>query len=169
MERRHRLEPHQPHYQGLDYNNLNGGVARHYEPIEDAALRKGGTIDSLVTLGVGSPAVLAPYSRWHIEAHQFRIERRRSRGGLPTPEGVHRDGVTFVLMAMVGRDNVTGGESTVYNVEKQPVEHLHPHRPRRAGVRQRRAGLPRRQSRRSGSIPPPPPRDVLVVTYRHRA
>src|SRR6185295_930137 len=27
------LEPHQPHYQSTDYNVLNGGVARHYEPI----------------------------------------------------------------------------------------------------------------------------------------
>src|ERR1700754_3178861 len=28
--------PHQPHYQSLDYNTLNGGVARWFEPITDA-------------------------------------------------------------------------------------------------------------------------------------
>ena len=26
-------EPHQPHYQGLDYNALNGGIARWFAPI----------------------------------------------------------------------------------------------------------------------------------------
>src|SRR6187401_3039627 len=29
-----RRQPHQPHYQTLDYNPLNGGVARWFEPIE---------------------------------------------------------------------------------------------------------------------------------------
>src|SRR5262245_65727507 len=29
-------QPHQPHYQSLDYNTLNGGIARWFEPIDDA-------------------------------------------------------------------------------------------------------------------------------------
>ena len=29
-------QPHQPHYQALDYNPLNGGIARWFEPIEPA-------------------------------------------------------------------------------------------------------------------------------------
>src|SRR5256885_14360180 len=28
--------PHQPHYQSLDYNVLNGGIARWFEPIDVA-------------------------------------------------------------------------------------------------------------------------------------
>ncbi len=28
------IQAHQPHYQSLNYNELNGGIARHYEPIE---------------------------------------------------------------------------------------------------------------------------------------
>ena len=28
------LEPHQPHYQSLDYNTLNGGIARDFEAIK---------------------------------------------------------------------------------------------------------------------------------------
>ena len=27
------LMPHQPHYQTVDYNPLNGGVARYFEPV----------------------------------------------------------------------------------------------------------------------------------------
>ncbi|GHF54117.1 hypothetical protein GCM10010218_39190 [Streptomyces mashuensis] len=71
----YRVEPHQPHYQTLHYNTLNGGVARHYEPIDDAILR-GATMNSLFTLGCDVFGRLAPYSAWHIETHQFRIEHR---------------------------------------------------------------------------------------------
>src|SRR3954447_21903006 len=30
---------HQPHYQSRDYNRLNGGIARWFEPVEDAVGR----------------------------------------------------------------------------------------------------------------------------------
>ena len=30
-------EPHQPHYQSLDYNPMHGGVARWFEPLEPVA------------------------------------------------------------------------------------------------------------------------------------
>ncbi|MFE5714304.1 2OG-Fe dioxygenase family protein [Streptomyces sp. NPDC056501] len=163
----YRVETHQPHYQGLDYNNLNGGVARHYEPFEDAALR-GATMDSLVTLGCDIFGRLAPYSAWHIEAHQFRIEVDGAEVGLPTPEGVHRDGVTFVLMAMIGRTNATGGESTVFNLDKVPVEKFALADPLDlALVNDERVyhGVSPIEQIDSAA---PASRDVLVVTYRHK-
>ncbi|MEU7696892.1 2OG-Fe dioxygenase family protein [Streptomyces sp. NPDC015492] len=163
----YRVEEHQPHYQGLDYNTLNGGVARHYEPFEDQILR-GRTMDSLLTLGCDIFGRLAPYSGWHIEAHQFRIEVNGEEVGLPTPEGVHRDGVTFVLMAMVGRANATGGESTVFNLDKQPVEKFSLTDPLDVALvndeRVYHGVSPIEQ------IDPAAPasRDVLVITYRHK-
>ncbi|MFB8082576.1 2OG-Fe dioxygenase family protein [Streptomyces sp. NPDC056013] len=163
----YRVEAHQPHYQGLDYNTLNGGVARHYEPFEDQILR-GRTMDSLLTLGCDIFGRLAPYSGWHIEAHQFRIEVDGEEVGLPTPEGVHRDGVTFVLMAMVGRANATGGESTVFNLDKQPVEKFSLTDPLDVALvndeRVYHGVSPIEQ------IDPAAPasRDVLVITYRHK-
>ncbi|MGW2305524.1 2OG-Fe dioxygenase family protein [Streptomyces sp. NPDC001809] len=163
----YRVEEHQPHYQGLDYNTLNGGVARHYEPFEEQILR-GRTMDSLLTLGCDIFGRLAPYSGWHIEAHQFRIEVNGEEVGLPTPEGVHRDGVTFVLMAMVGRSNATGGESTVFNLDKQPVEKFSLTDPLDLALvndeRVFHGVSPIEQ------IDPAAPasRDVLVITYRHK-
>ena len=41
--------------------------------------------------------------RWHVEVHQFRIEARPDVKGLPTPEGLHRDGVDYVLVLLVNR------------------------------------------------------------------
>ncbi|KQX57898.1 MULTISPECIES: 2OG-Fe dioxygenase family protein [unclassified Streptomyces] len=163
----YRVEPHQPHYQGLDYNNLNGGVARHYEPFEDEILR-GRTMDSLLTLGCDVFGRLAPYSGWHVEAHQFRIEVDGEEVGLPTPEGVHRDGVTFVLMAMIGRANATGGESTVFDLDKQPVEKF-------ALTDLLDVALVNDERVYHGVTPieqidpaAPASRDVLVITYRHK-
>ena len=54
--------------------------------------------------------------RWYIEAHQFRID---TAGGIgrPTPEGAHRDGVDFVAVILVGRRNVRGGETRVFDAD----------------------------------------------------
>ena len=30
-------QPHQPHWQSLDYNPLNGGIARWFQPVADAS------------------------------------------------------------------------------------------------------------------------------------
>jgi hypothetical protein len=50
---------------------------------------------------------------WYVEAHQFRIDT--SDGiGRPTPEGAHRDGVDLVMVALVSRVAVKGGESRVF-------------------------------------------------------
>ena len=57
---------------------------------------------------------MRPTERWFIEAHQFRID---TAGGVgrPTPEGAHRDGVDFVVVMMVGRQGVKGGETRVFD------------------------------------------------------
>ena len=44
------LQPHQPYFQSLKYNHLNGGIARHYEPIA-AEVLAGATMQSLIRLG----------------------------------------------------------------------------------------------------------------------
>ncbi len=107
------LEPHQPHFQSLAYNHLNGGIARHYQPIEPSVLT-GATMQALITLGCALFGRLSPYSAWHIEVHQFRIEAKVGEAGKPTPEGIHQDGVNFVMMVMVRRTNVVHGATAIY-------------------------------------------------------
>src|SRR4030095_1416658 len=51
----------------------------------------------------------------HTEAHQVRIEARPDAAGLPTPEGVHRDGVDYVLVLLVNRTNIESGTTTVHD------------------------------------------------------
>jgi hypothetical protein len=117
-------KPHQPHYQSRDYNQLNGGIERWFEPVTEMAahhpalnaiLRTSHALFDRMT-----PAALRP-AAWHVEIHQFRIETRAGQDGQPTPEGMHRDGVDWVLVLMVRRENVASGETTIYDLVKRPL------------------------------------------------
>lgn len=102
-------KPHQPHWQSRDYNPLNGGVQRWFEPIT------GAIADHPVTRGV-IQAGLALFGAepWHVELHQFRIEARAGETGQPTPEGAHRDGVDWVIVMLVDRQNVDSGVTDIF-------------------------------------------------------
>ena len=76
-------ESHQPHFQALDYNPLNGGVARWFEPIaadvgDGATLRTilgfcGGFFGGIEQQQVGSGRRTGSPLPWRAEVHQFRI------------------------------------------------------------------------------------------------
>src|ERR1700733_9346506 len=101
-ESTYRVEPHQPHYQSREYNALVGGIERWFEPVSDTVL-EGDSLRRVVGLCLALFGPLRPQADWHIECHQFRIEARSDAQGLPTPEGVHRDGVDYVLVMLVRR------------------------------------------------------------------
>lgn len=108
---------HQPHYQSSDYNALQGGIERWFAPItpevgESASLR------TILHFSRDLFGALAGHARrWHIEVHQFRIEARPGEPGEPTPEGVHRDGVDYVLVLLVDRENIASGTTTIHTAD----------------------------------------------------
>jgi hypothetical protein len=106
--------PHQAHYQDRLHNRLNGGVARWFSPVEPGIADHGVTT-ALLRIGAELANAVLGWSKpgWHAELHQFRIEAVGAGIGRPTPEGLHRDGVTGVLMMLVGRHNVSGGVTTL--------------------------------------------------------
>ncbi len=105
--------PHRAHWQPTTYNALHGGLERWFEPIDP--LVSGAPAFDRLLQSLGSLfAQLTPVDRWYIEAHQFRIDTA-SGIGRPTPEGAHRDGVTFVAVLLVERRNVKGGETRVFD------------------------------------------------------
>jgi len=114
-------QPHQPHYQSRDYNRLNGGVARWFEPILPE-IGSGASLDTLLRFCRDLFGRLSPQvANWHIEAHQFRIEARAGEAGQPTPEGVHRDGVDWVLVLLVRRQNIASGVTTIHRPDGSPL------------------------------------------------
>jgi hypothetical protein len=113
-EVRARIEPHQPHYQSLDYNPLAGGIQRWFEPMARDVL-EGASMQRVLGLCRELFDAFKPDVEWHIECHQFRIEARRDAPGQPTPEGVHRDGVDYVLVLLIGRTNIASGTTTMHD------------------------------------------------------
>jgi hypothetical protein len=105
---------------------------------------------------------------WHVEAHQFRIEARSGMAGHPTPEGVHRDGVDFVLVLLVSRENISSGTTTVCDLKRQPLGSFTLTEPFDAALVD--------DNRVAHGVSPvvpldpsqPAHRDVLVVTFRNR-
>lgn len=117
---RAQLMPDQPHYQTVDYNPLNGGVARYFAPILDD-LHQSQTLAVLLEFGNRVFSQITGLHPWHIELHQFRIEARDGSLGKPTPEGVHRDGVDFVIVVMIKRVNIDSGATTIFDLDNNLV------------------------------------------------
>jgi hypothetical protein len=162
-------KPHQPHYQSRDYNPLNGDIERWFEPVTQAigahpALRA--ILETCFRLFDGlTPAATRPAS-WHVETHQFRIEANGAEAGQPTPEGMHRDGVDWVLVLLIGRVNIQSGETTIVDPRKRPLGSFTLTDPLDAAVTD--------DNRVYHGVTPVTPldpalpghRDVLVVTFR---
>lgn len=112
-------EPHQAHFQSLQYNALQGDIQRWFEPV-DAAVINSATLRTILRFCHRFFGLLAPASpRWHIEVHQFRIEATADSVGEPTPEGSHRDGVDYVLVLLVNRRNIASGTTTIHAPDGQ--------------------------------------------------
>jgi hypothetical protein len=109
-------KPHQPHYQSRDYNTLNGGIERWFEPVLPA-ISSGSTMTAVLGFCQALFDRLTPARAWHVEVHQFRIEARRGQVGQPTPEGMHRDGVDHVLVLLAGRRNIQSGETSIHDMQ----------------------------------------------------
>jgi len=107
------LVPHRAHWQSLNYNALHGGIERWFKPIQEQLLQDPAW--QSVLLGLARVfSGLKPAKTWFVEAHQFRIDTTDGIGR-PTPEGAHRDGVDFVVVILLNRVSVKGGETRIFD------------------------------------------------------
>jgi hypothetical protein len=119
-----RRKPHQPHIQAREYNPLHGGIARWFEPMTPV-IAEGATMRTILGFCRSLFGSLAPATdAWHIEAHQFRIEARTGEQGKPTPEGLHRDGVDYVLVLLINRRNIKSGVTDIHALDGRPLGHF---------------------------------------------
>jgi hypothetical protein len=157
--------PHRAHWQPTDYNALHGGFERWFDPVESEVAHAPGWLQLLSSFGYLFNQV-RPVSQWFIEAHQFRID---TAGGVgrPTPEGAHRDGVNFVVVMLVGREGVKGGETRVFDANGPHVVRFLMQAPLTAllldderVIHETTPILPTKEGATTGF------RDTLVLTYR---
>ena len=115
------LQAHRAHFQTLHYNQLQGDLERWFEPIEPA-IAHSQVLQSLLHFCNSFFGPLAPtVPQWHVEVHQFRIEAANNAAGEPTPEGSHRDGVDFVLVMLIDRQNIASGTTTIHTPQGEPL------------------------------------------------
>ena len=154
-----------PHWQALDHNRLNGGVQRHFEPVP-RDISAGAAFSGIADWARDVFDAAEPGCDWHVEAHQFRIEAVRDSVGRPTPEGMHRDGVDWVLVMLVRRENVDRGMTEIATADGRALGAFPLAKPMEAVLLDDRRIL-------HGVTPVVPHdpdrpawRDVLVLTFR---
>ena len=107
--------PHRAHWQPLEYNALHGGIERWFDPLPESLAADTAWLALLGGLAKVATQLRGPHT-WSIEAHPFRIDTTDGIGR-PTPEGAHRDGVDLVVVVLVGRHNIKGGETRVFDAD----------------------------------------------------
>ncbi len=161
-------KPPQPHYQSRDFNALNGGIARWFDPVlEDVA--DGPAFRAILATCHALFDRLTPAPAWHVEAHQFRIEARPGQAGQPTPEGMHQDGVDWVLVLMIGRVNIQSGETSIHALDRSPLGHFMLEQPMDAALVDDHRVFHGVTAVRPLDPALPAHRDVLVLTFRRES
>lgn len=100
------LLPHRDYTALKKFNKAAGGIRRTYEPIE-------ADFTGLISRGIAGIG-LDHGEDWQINVHQNRTRAEAGRPGPLTPEGVHHDGHEFVMIAVLRRQDVGGGETRLW-------------------------------------------------------
>ncbi|MEJ2041970.1 MAG: 2OG-Fe dioxygenase family protein [Reinekea sp.] len=115
------LLPHQAYEQSKEVNYLNGDIARWFEPLTSSFVDSEVLQRTLLFLADLYDLTIGKPTDWNIRLHPYRIEATSQQLGQPTPEGLHRDGVTFIASMMIQRQNVTGGVTTLTDNLRRPI------------------------------------------------
>jgi hypothetical protein len=114
--------PHEPYFQPEEENPYAGGVAREFAPLSPNT-----THNPFLHALVRSTFACLPVAdarqgqTWEVRIHQIRVVASSGQPGLPAPEGIHQDGTDFLTLHLVRRHNVVGGESTIYDLGREPI------------------------------------------------
>jgi hypothetical protein len=106
--------PHRAFVQPEDSNPLYVSRDRYFEPLTDA-FAKDPLLQSILKLMGRLAAALDDVKQWNAKVTPFRVLASADGKGQPTPEGLHRDGVTLVTSLLIRRHNAVGGESSVFD------------------------------------------------------
>jgi hypothetical protein len=107
------------------YNQLQGGIERWFEPVLPSIVGSA-SLQALIRFAADAFVTRVPeVPLWRVEVHQFRIEALPDQPGQPTPEGVHRDGVDYVMVTLIDRHNILSGTTSVHSLDADHTEIAH--------------------------------------------
>jgi hypothetical protein len=107
--------PHCAFVQPDDSNPLYVARERHFQGLTEQFTNEP-LLRHLMALLGDLAVALDHVDHWHVKVTPFRVLASAARPGNPTPEGLHRDGVTLVSSLLINRHNTVGGMSSVYDL-----------------------------------------------------
>ena len=107
--------PHSYFFQSKTYNPLLGDVIREYEELEPALIALEDFQASLMAFF--DFCKLCPTVN-EIGVHQIRTTTSFEKIGNPVPEGIHQDGVDWVGILPISRQNISGAETYLYKAQQ---------------------------------------------------
>jgi hypothetical protein len=115
--------PHEPYFQPIEENSYAGGVERDFAPLLPDTVHNP-FLAALVrcTFACLPLAGKKQGHTWEVRIHQIRIVASPDEPGQPTPEGIHQDGTDFLTLHLVQRQNVICGKSTIYDLNRKPIQ-----------------------------------------------
>jgi hypothetical protein len=116
--------PYEPYFQPEDENPYAGGIVRKFAPLLPGTVHNP-FLHALVraTFACLPVPVARQDATWEVRIHQIRIVASPRVPGLPAPEGIHQDGTDYLTLHLVRRHNIRGGESTIYDLDRKPIQH----------------------------------------------
>jgi hypothetical protein len=108
-------------FQSKYVNAVNGGIRRNFLVIEHN-FAKSLLLNKLIRYCLSLIPVFG-YKFVKINTHLFRVVCNSTMVGLPTPEGIHRDGHHYVSQHLIARYQVRGGISGIYDLDENPLLH----------------------------------------------
>ena len=114
--------PNQSYFQPEDQNAYAGGVERQFASLLPDTVENPFLME-LVRCSFDQLPIDAEQRKqpWEVRVHQIRIVSTPSEIGEPAPEGIHQDGTDFLTLHLVRRENVKGAESTIYDLDRNPL------------------------------------------------
>ncbi|MEM5547575.1 2OG-Fe dioxygenase family protein [Pseudoalteromonas fuliginea] len=113
--------PHAPYTQPSYINSLNGDIERHFYPLTDEFTSSPVLTKVLSLLSSVYDSAEGKKQDWSIRLHPYRIKTTEAELGHPAPEGLHRDGVTYIASMMVCKNNIIGGSTLLTNNYKEAL------------------------------------------------
>ena len=115
--------PHATVFQSKGVNKFAGGMHRDFAPLRESTFANPCLL-SLIRHNFDCfdlPDERMRSDSWEVWIHQIRIQVSATEVGRPAPEGIHHDGHDFIAMHLVGRNNVAGGQSMIYDNSQNPL------------------------------------------------
>lgn len=113
---------HKSFFQSKNINNAYGGIDRIFAPIEKHIMDNSFLHEIIKSDFSKLPLDNRESCLWFVGVHLFRVEVKKDEAGHATPEGIHQDGHDFVVQHMIKRENISGAESTIYNLNREEIE-----------------------------------------------